>query len=111
MRDAPLWFRSFVWCELLVQLPFFFAAAHAYAFGRRWVRAPMLMYGAHAATTVVPMLAEFWSHAANPGRWSLVAMYGTYALVPLLLALDMARRPDADPFGGARKRRGGGKAA
>jgi hypothetical protein len=33
VRDNPRWFVAFVWCEVLVQLPFFFVAAYAYAAG------------------------------------------------------------------------------
>jgi hypothetical protein len=35
VRDNPIWFVSFVWCEVLVQLPFFFIAAYAYLAGER----------------------------------------------------------------------------
>ena len=30
MADPPAWFKSFVFCELLVQFPFFFPAAYAF---------------------------------------------------------------------------------
>ena len=46
------------------------------------------MYGVHAATTVVPMLAHFWAGpgaAANPARGALVAIYAAYLAVPLLI--------------------------
>jgi hypothetical protein len=61
------------------------------------------MYGVHAATTVVPMLAEFYADKANPKRGELMAMYGAYFVVPLLLALDMAAR--RVPFPAARKKK------
>jgi hypothetical protein len=38
VRDNPRWFVAFVWCEVLVQLPFFFVAAYAYAAGECWVQ-------------------------------------------------------------------------
>jgi hypothetical protein len=76
-------------CEALTQLPFFFVATYAllkreslglFAFfcvarsnalidmhlavcatfaGKNWIRVPFIIYGAHVATTVIPMLAEF----------------------------------------------------
>jgi hypothetical protein len=33
VRDNPIWFVAFVWCELVLQLPFFFIAAYAYFAG------------------------------------------------------------------------------
>jgi hypothetical protein len=33
VRDNPIWFVAFVWCELVLQLPFFFIAAYAYLAG------------------------------------------------------------------------------
>lgn len=110
VRDNPTWFVAFVWCEVLLQLPFFFVAAYAYAKGKAWIRTPAIMYGVHAATTVVPMLAEFHHGdggraAANPQRALLLAMYGAYLVVPLALALDMALRREPFPAAGASKRR------
>lgn len=34
MMDPPVWFRSFVFCEALVQLPFFPIAAYAFMKGQ-----------------------------------------------------------------------------
>lgn len=50
------------------------------------------MYGIHAATTVVPMLADFWygAGAANPQKELLMGIYGSYLVFPLLIALTMA---------------------
>jgi hypothetical protein len=33
VRDNPVWFVAFVWCEVAIQLPFFFVAAYAYLRG------------------------------------------------------------------------------
>jgi len=30
MLDPPAWFQSFVYCELLLQFPFFFVASYAF---------------------------------------------------------------------------------
>ena len=69
------------------------------------MRIPTIMYGVHAATTVLPMLAEFQlgAGAANPKKGALLAMYGAYAAVPMLLALDMAMR--RVPFPAAKKKK------
>ncbi|KAF6255027.1 hypothetical protein COO60DRAFT_1537625, partial [Scenedesmus sp. NREL 46B-D3] len=92
VRDNPIWFVAFVWCELVVQLPFFFIAAYAYLAGRNWIRIPAIMYGVHAATTVVPMLADFYYGQGrnSPQKEQLCLIYGTYLVFPLLIALTMA---------------------
>jgi hypothetical protein len=64
------------------------------------------MYGVHAATTVLPMLAEFAyspEGAANPQRGALLAIYGAYAVIPMLLALNMA--VSRVPFPAAKKKK------
>lgn len=33
VRDNPVWFVAFVWCEVAIQLPFFLIAAYAYLRG------------------------------------------------------------------------------
>jgi hypothetical protein len=50
------------------------------------------MYGTHAATTVVPMLAEFYygKGQTNPQKEVLCLIYGTYLVFPLLIAFSMA---------------------
>jgi hypothetical protein len=64
------------------------------------------MYGVHAATTVLPMLAEFaYSEEGrtNPKRTELLAIYGAYAVIPMLLALNMAA--SRVPFPAAKKKK------
>lgn len=107
VRDNPLWFASLVWCELLLQLPFFFVAAYAFVAGKSWIRAPAIMYGAHAATTLVPILAEIAfseQGRANPKRAELLAIYGAYLAVPLAIALSMASARVPFPSPGRKKK-------
>lgn len=63
----PVWFRSMVACEMLFQVPFFFAACHAlYSYdatknsvdGKGWFRSACIAYGAHTSTTLIPILAQ-----------------------------------------------------
>ena len=60
--------------------------------GCNWIRIPAIMYGVHAATTVIPMLADFYYGQGkhNPQKELLCAIYGTYLVFPLLIALTMA---------------------
>lgn len=63
----------------------------------------MIVYGAHVATTMVPIYAElleFALAAATPEdatrRWCLMAIYSPYAAMPLLLTAFMCANPE--PF-------------
>lgn len=87
-----LWFRSLVACEFLFQLPFFFTAIHFMSQRKGttypdWFRCACIAYGAHTATTMVPIIAAL---ATNPkaGLQSKIViseMYLPYAIFPLWL--------------------------
>lgn len=98
--QPPAWFRSFILCEALFQLPFFPVAAFAFFKGGcKWIRTPAIIYSAHVATTLVPILAHilFYQFPTQPHggpqtwaeRWLLVSVYAPYLLVPVLLLLTM----------------------
>ena len=86
------------------------AALHMYNFIRNWIRIPMIVYGSHVATTMVPILGELVAFAAarhddaadlllppQARRWGLVAIYMPYLVMPLLLTIYMAA--NSEPFG------------
>uniref|UniRef100_UPI0037E88963 sigma intracellular receptor 2-like n=1 Tax=Semicossyphus pulcher TaxID=241346 RepID=UPI0037E88963 len=98
--DPPEWFKSFIVCEAVVQLPFYLIAAHAFRKGGcRWIRTPAIVYSTHIATTLVPILTHivFYQFPLKPHpgpqtvleRWLLVSIYASYLLVPVLLLLTM----------------------
>jgi len=98
--DPPQWFRSFVWCEMFLQFPFFFFAVYAFWKGNcRWIRIPAIVYSTHVATTVWPIIFHIMRHdftgSKPPGpstmeeRLKLLAIYAPYFVVPLLLLLTM----------------------
>uniref|UniRef100_A0A3Q2V439 Transmembrane protein 97 n=3 Tax=Haplochromini TaxID=319058 RepID=A0A3Q2V439_HAPBU len=98
--DPPEWFKSFVFCEALLQTPFFPIAAYAFLKGGcKWIRIPAIVYSTHVATTLIPILAHILFYQfplkPNPGpqtvqeRWLLVSIYAPYLLVPVLLLLTM----------------------
>lgn len=86
------WFKAIVGGELLMQLPFFFFAVYALlnthkVDGKGWFRSACMIYGAHTATTLIPILA---CHIFNPNASSLekimvVSIYLPYLLFPLWL--------------------------
>ena len=82
MGAPPGWFRSAVWAELCLQLPFFFVAVKAlYDRDEAAFRIPFVIYGAHVATTMIPILGEILGSTAAPTRLALI--YLPYLLFPL----------------------------
>ncbi|RXM32784.1 Transmembrane protein 97 [Acipenser ruthenus] len=93
-------FKSFIFCEALLQTPFFPVAAYAFFKGGcRWIRTPAIVYATHVATSVVPIIAHVLFHdfpkGPHPGpetpaeRLTLAAIYAPYLLVPIILLLTM----------------------
>lgn len=107
MENSPVWFTSFLFCELLFQLPFFPIAAYAFFKGScRWIRTPAIIYSVHTVTTLIPILASFLledfskaSHFKGRGpqtfreRLTLISIYVPYLLIPLTLLLFMLLNP------------------
>ncbi|TRY99764.1 hypothetical protein DNTS_020938 [Danionella cerebrum] len=100
MMDPPAWFKSFVFCEALVQLPFFPVAAYAFLKGGcKWIRTPSIIYSAHVATTLVAILSHilFYNFPLKPypgpqtmnERLTLVSIYAPYLIIPILILLTM----------------------
>lgn len=67
--------------------------------GCKWIRTPAILYSAHVATTLLPILGHilFYQFPVEPHpgpktlqeRWLLVSIYAPYLLVPLLLLFTM----------------------
>lgn len=76
-----------VWVEVLLQVPYFFAALAAWRARAPWIRIPTIVYGSHTATTLVPILAHFLADTrlSTTERARLVAIYAPYLLMPLLM--------------------------
>ena len=90
MIALPAWFRVLCWSELYVQLPFFFIAAYAHAYGKTWIQKPTIVYGLFVSSTMVCILAELLlnSHSGHP-RYLLTAFYLPYLVCPLAMAMRM----------------------
>lgn len=107
MQDPPVWFKSFVFCELVFQLPFFPIAAYAFFKGScRWIRIPAIIYAVHTITTLIPilyifLLEDFSKAVAFKGvrpenfreRLTLIGVYVPYLIIPIILLLFMLRNP------------------
>ncbi|GFR65570.1 transmembrane protein 97 [Elysia marginata] len=101
MANPPAWFQSLVFCEMFVQLPFFFVASYGFFKGAKackWLRMPCIVYGSHVATTLIPIVAHVLFHDFSsskvPGprnlreRLTLISIYSPYFVIPILLVLD-----------------------
>ena len=93
MRETPTWFRSFLLCELCVQLPFFPVAIYGLIYQKNWIRIPLIIYGTHTATTVFPILSEICLSGAlrQAEKITLSLIYLPYFLIPLLLVISGSR--------------------
>ncbi|XP_069767230.1 sigma intracellular receptor 2 [Narcine bancroftii] len=98
--DPPAWFKACIFCEALLQMPFFPVAAYAFYKGNcSWIRTPAIVYSTHVATTVISILGHImfndFSKSTHPGpktlsgRLSLLAIYIPYLITPLMILLTM----------------------
>ena len=101
--SKPVWLQSFIYAELFFQLPFFFVASYGLIFKKNWIRIPSIVYGAHVATTVWAILAEFaFLKSVSPEqKLQLLGFYAPYFIVPALLTYYMAVNPT--PFADKKK--------
>lgn len=91
--DSPVWLRSFVWLEILLQLPFFFWAAADLLRGRKRVWPAIVAYGVEASTTTYACLAEVVFMDASPEiKRNLLGLYVPTLALPLVMAIDFGRR-------------------
>ena len=91
----PPWFKAIVWVEVALQLPFFFWALYAWVRKDNRLRIPLLIYAAHVATTLVPILGVFATatHLQATQRATLIAIYAPYLLLPLAFLYRAATTP------------------
>lgn len=92
MENPPAWFRSFIVCEACFQLPTFFLSIYGLLFKKNWIRIPLIVYGAHVSTTLVPILYEF---AQAKGitveeKLKLISIYSPYLIIPMTLCIYMS---------------------
>ncbi|OBZ90619.1 Transmembrane protein 97 [Choanephora cucurbitarum] len=92
MGNPAYWFKSFVACELIFQLPFFFYACVSLLKNSQHLQLPLAIYSAHVATTVLPLLAEILfntSHKLDSAqKVVLCGFYGPYFVLPCIMLVD-----------------------
>jgi hypothetical protein len=95
VANPPAWFTAIVFAEVGLQLPYFFVAIRAWLARSETIRIPTIIYGAHVATTLLPILGTFWAMdgVTEAQRWRLIAIYSPYLVVPLLMLVRAAAGP------------------
>lgn len=93
LANPPAWFRSLIVCELLFQLPFFLYATRVLYYCIDLAVVPpfakrlFVVYGAHVATTLVPIFSTFYASPSLTSRQCAVLslLYAPYFMVPVAL--------------------------
>ncbi|KAB8283615.1 transmembrane protein 6/97 [Yarrowia lipolytica] len=94
--EKPAWFMSFIWIEILFQLPFFVYGAYklltktATPTTYLW----MLVYGVNASLTTLACLAEVWARAGltDALRYNLLAVYAPFFFISGYIVIDVFQR-------------------
>ena len=84
----PTWFKSFIWAEVLLQVPACLVLAYGWAAEREWVRMPSIMYSVHVLTTMIPILTTLIVEGAGanpPPSTMCLRMYSVWVALPLLV--------------------------
>ncbi|XP_074045133.1 sigma intracellular receptor 2 [Macrotis lagotis] len=100
MLNPPSWFKSFLLCEIVIQLPIFPFAAYAFFKGScKWIRIPAIIYSVHTMTTLIPISAHILFENSTQGpktfqdRLRLISIYAPYFFIPLILLFFMLWSP------------------
>lgn len=90
----PIWLQSFVWVEILIQVPFFAWAAGKLLQGNERVWVGMVIYGIEAAITTFACLIEvfYLEGLTRPEHIKLIGLYLPTFIIPLIIAGDFASR-------------------
>ncbi|KAL0566459.1 hypothetical protein V5O48_015553 [Marasmius crinis-equi] len=92
-----IWFRSFLWMELLFQIPTFVLGIRGLSKNSPKIYPLLCLYGASTATTTLPCLLHvtkaFYDGALTDMQFGiLISGYIPFLLIPLVMAIDMALR-------------------
>ena len=84
---APIWFKSLVLIEFIIQLPFMIFASWMLFTGYKRKSLFLVAYGIHVCTALIPCLGELWVNGGE--HWIyLVAFYIPYFIVPLMMGVE-----------------------
>ena len=91
---TPSWAKGLMCCEVFFQLPFFVYASFMILNRKEGLRLPGIVYGAHTATTLVPILIYIWTFPEDSAPFPnqsdkliLFMFYLPYLVVPMVFCI------------------------
>lgn len=91
--EKPVWLQTFVWVEIILQVPFFAWAAYALAKKNKKAYIACLIYGVEASTTTLGCLGEVAMCSLDfKLKAKLFAIYFPTFLIPLYMTYDFGTR-------------------
>eukprot|EP01018_Ginkgo_biloba_P009846 Gb_12132 [translate_table: standard] len=101
ITDKPPFFVGLILVEVFVQWPLAIASIYGILTGKRWARTTCLVYGVCTATTMVPVLADFY--ASGEASKELLPIYIPFLIFPLI-AIGRGIVPFSSSKSSAKKR-------
>lgn len=94
--EKPAWFMSFIYVEILFQLPFFVYGGYKLLTKSQtpttylW----MLVYGVNASLTTLACLAEVWAREGlvDSVKYNLLAVYAPFFFISGVIVVDVFQR-------------------
>ncbi|XP_055328226.1 sigma intracellular receptor 2-like [Paramacrobiotus metropolitanus] len=108
IANPPHWFKSLLYVELGLQVPFLFLAFFGSLAGARWMRTPTLMYCTSVIVMVLPLISHimqgtFTGSEVGPKtedeRVKLAGLYAAFLVAGVVILLDytLLRCPRTTP--------------
>jgi hypothetical protein len=82
--ERPVWYKAFMWWEMLFFGPYYAAAIYALLRRRNWIRMPSIVYSSVMLTKMSVIVAEsLWGQFASPCPLLSVGAHVPYIVIPL----------------------------
>ncbi|KAJ3074898.1 Transmembrane protein 97 [Podochytrium sp. JEL0797] len=95
MQREP-WFVATLWCEMVIQLPFYLFLIYALAVDSKHVRTAGIIYGTHTCTILVPILYDMITTTngiQTPAqKMYTTCIYSVWFFMPLCILYSMIWR-------------------
>ncbi|ORY41849.1 hypothetical protein BCR33DRAFT_718526 [Rhizoclosmatium globosum] len=96
VMERALWFQSTVWCEWLVQFPFYVYLIYALVVDSKHVRTAGIVYATHTCTILVPIVYEMVfaeNGIQTPAqKMQTVSVYSIWFILPFFILVGMIWR-------------------
>ncbi|KAJ3026731.1 UNVERIFIED_CONTAM: Transmembrane protein 97 [Siphonaria sp. JEL0065] len=100
IMERQLWFISTLWCEMIVQFPFYLFLIHGLITDSKHVRTAGIIYGTHTCTILVPILYDMILNTngiqSASQRVQTISIYSIWFFMPLVILYAMVFRTSGD---------------